>query len=71
MHTHTSLYAEAQTAYGLHRHIHTDVGTHTETWDAIPLLYSEKEAWIQILALTSTETQTRAYIRLFGVSCRR
>lgn len=52
--------------------------TFTQMWEhtqrhgnAIPLLYSEKEAWIQILALTSTETQTRAYIRLFGVSCRR
>ena len=46
--THTPAYMHRQ-AYGLHRHIHTDVGTHTETQDAIPLPYSEKETWIQIL----------------------
>lgn len=30
--------------------IHTDVGAHTETRDAIPLPDSEKEPWMQILA---------------------
>lgn len=69
LHAHThQLICRGRQAYGLHRHIHTDVGTHTESRDAIPLPYSEKEAWIQILgSYQHTDTNTCVHTSLWCV----
>ena len=67
MHTLTCTHTPAH----MHRHIHTDMGATRRHMMQLPCLPPRRSHGYRHWSLTSTETQTHAYIRLFGVSCKR
>lgn len=67
MHTPTCTHTPAH----MHRHIHTDTGATRRHMMQLPCLPPRRSHGHRHWSLTSTETQTHAYIRLFGVSCKR
>lgn len=61
----------AHTPAHMRRRIHTDTAATQRHVTQLPCLPPRRSHGYRHWSLTSTETQTHAYIRLFGVSCKR